>query len=58
MAGQSAINLWWKGRDFLSATMFRPTTDRTDSLPVYGNMDMPTAHLHPVPKVRNDCTYT
>jgi len=34
MAGQSAINSWWKGGDFLLATMFRPTVDKTDSLPV------------------------
>jgi len=34
MAGQSVINSWWKGEDFLFVTMFRPTTDKTDSLPV------------------------
>jgi len=58
MAGQSAINSWWKGGDFLFATTFRPTTDKTDSLPVQANLETPTAHLHPVPKARNDCTYT
>jgi len=34
MAGQSAINSWWKGGDFLFITMFRPTMGTTDSLPV------------------------
>jgi len=34
MTGQSVINSWWKGGDFLFVTLFRPTKDKTDSLPV------------------------